>query len=164
MSINQIEWLPGLILFSDHNGDWDCYLAAIYEAFRAQFIVSSPEFRGIRLGLKRHPMIQGKEATFWHMISEGSVEEERLPDFRRCERIRWPRPVIEHETHHAVKLWKNKRGTETRILIWLETEDYLVILSERKDYILPWTAYLVEQDHRKRKLQREFENYQKNPW
>ncbi|MNH30689.1 hypothetical protein D3C79_909980 [compost metagenome] len=44
-----------------------------------------------RLGLKRHPVIQGKEATFWHMISEGNDEAERLPDLRRCERIRWPR-------------------------------------------------------------------------
>lgn len=162
--MHQTEWLPGLILFSDHDGDWNRYLATIYEAFRTQFIVSSPEFRGIRLGLKRHPMIRGKEATFWHMISEGSVEEERLPDFRRCERIRWPRPVIEHEAHPAVKLWKNKRGAETRIVIWLEAENYLVILSERKGYILPWTAYLVEQGHQKRKLQREFENYQNNPW
>jgi len=98
------------------------------------------------------------------MITEGCVEEERLPNLRRCERIRWPRPVIEHEAHHAVKLWKNKRGTETRILIWLEAEDYLVILSERKGYILPWTAYLVEQRHRKQKLRQEFEGYQKNPW
>jgi hypothetical protein len=72
--------------------------------------------------------------------------------------------VIEHEAHSAVKLWKNKRGTETRILMWLEAEEYLVVLSERKGYILPWTAYLVEQDHRKQKLQREFESYHKNPW
>jgi len=49
---------------------------------------------GKRLGLKRHPMTQNKEATFWHMIQEGSVESERIPDIRRCERIRWPRPSV----------------------------------------------------------------------
>ncbi len=98
------------------------------------------------------------------MITRGCVEKERSPDFRRCERIRWPRPVIEHEAYPAVKLWKNRRGTETRIVIWLEAENYLVILSERKGYILPWTAYLVVKDHQKRKLRREFECYQKNPW
>ena len=69
--------------------------------------------------------------------------------------------MIEHEAHPAVKLWKNKRGAETRIVIWLEADNYLVILSERKGYILPWTAYLVEQGHQKRKLQRELK-IQKN--
>lgn len=34
-------------------------------------------------------------------------------------------------------------------------ENYLVILADRGDYILPWTAYLVEQPHRQRKLQSE---------
>jgi hypothetical protein len=38
-------------------------------------------------------------------------------------------------------------------------ENYLVILADRGEYILPWTAYLVEQPHRKRKLQREYEEY-----
>ncbi len=163
MSNNQIDWLPALMLFSDYDGNWEQYLTAMYDAFCTQFVTSTPVFRGTRLGLKRHPMIQGKEATFWHMITEGNVEKERLPDFRRCERIRWPRPVIEHETDHTVKVWKNRRKGETRICIWLEAEEYLVILSERKGYILPWTAYLVVKGHQKRKLQQEFESYQKNP-
>ena len=34
-----------------------------------------------------------------------------------------------------------------------------LILADRGDYILPWTAYLVEQSHRQRKLQREYEEY-----
>lgn len=38
-------------------------------------------------------MADGKEATFWHMIQEGRIEEDRTPDIRRCERIRWPKPI-----------------------------------------------------------------------
>lgn len=34
-----------------------------------------------------------------------------------------------------------------------------MILSERGNYILPWTAYLVERAHQQRKLQREYEEY-----
>lgn len=56
--------------------------------FYLDFLDSKPVFQGRRLGLKRHPLSQGKEATFWHMISEGTTEEKRTPDFRRCERIR----------------------------------------------------------------------------
>jgi hypothetical protein len=43
--------------------------------------------------------------------------------------------------------------------LWLELENYLVILADRGEDILPWTAYLVGQLHRQRKLQREYENY-----
>ena len=64
------DCLPLLVLFNDH-GDWDAYLAAIYTWFKRDFVDSKPVFQGRRLGLKRHPLTNGKEATFWHMISEG---------------------------------------------------------------------------------------------
>lgn len=153
------DWLPPLVLFSDYGGNWDAYLDAIYEWFKRDFIDSKPVFQGRRLGLKRHPMTHGKEATFWHLIQEGDVEDDRTPDFRRCERIRWPRPIIEHNTDSAIKIWRNQRRNEDRVCLWFEQANYLVILADRGDYILPWTAYLVEQAHRQRKLQREYEEY-----
>lgn len=156
------EWLPPLVMFSDYGGDWVSYLDAIYNYFKQDFVDSKPVFQGRRLGLKRHPMAQGKEATFWHMIQEGDVEEDRTPDFRRCERIRWPRPIIEHDADKTIKVWVNQRRGEQRICLWFEQENYLVILADRGNYILPWTAYLVEQPHRQRKLQREYEDYCRN--
>jgi len=53
-------------------------------------------------------------------------------------------------------------GGEQRICLWFEYENYLVILADRGKYILPWTAYLVQQPHRQRKLQREYEEYCRN--
>jgi hypothetical protein len=155
------DWLPPLVLFSAYDGDWNRYLEAIYAWFKQDFIDSKPLFQGRRLGLKRHPMTYGKEATFWHMIQEGEVEEERTPDFRRCERIRWPKPIIEQDSDPAIKIWRNYRGREVRVCLWLVPENYLVILADRGDYILPWTAYLVEQPHRRQKLQKEYEEYWK---
>jgi hypothetical protein len=155
-------WLPPLVLFSDHGGDWNRYLDTLYAWFKQDFIDSTPVFQGRRLGLKRRPIAQGKEATFWHMIQEGEGEEERTPDFRRCERIRWPKPIIERDTDPAIRVWRNLRGREERVCLWLVQENYLVILADRGDYILPWTAYLVEQPHRQRKLQREYEEYWRN--
>jgi hypothetical protein len=154
------EWLPALVLFGDYDGQWEAYLDTVYAFFKADFVDRKPSFQGRRLGLKRHPVARGKEATFWHMIQEGSIEEERTPDFRRCERIRWPRPIIENDA--AVKVWRNKRGREERVCLWYEQESYLVILADRGEYILPWTAYPVEQPHRQRKLQREYEEYCQN--
>jgi hypothetical protein len=155
------DWLPTLVLFETYGGNWDHYLTALYDFFKKDFIDNKPFFRGVRLALKRHPVIQGKEATFWHLISEGKGEEERLPDLRRCERIRWPKPIIEHSDEATIKVWGNERKGEKRVCLWLEQEEYLVVLAERRGYILLWTAYLVKEKHRKVKLQKEYETYKK---
>jgi hypothetical protein len=154
-------WLPALVTLADHGGDPDAYLAALYGFFTADFITTRPRFRGETLALKRHPMSRGKEATFWHVISEGATEDERLLDMRRCERIRWPRPVIEHEAEPVVRVWKNQRGCDERICLWLEAAEYLIVLARREKYLLLWTAYPVIEPHRKRKLQREYDEASK---
>ena len=164
MSDNSVAWLPPLVLMSDNGGDWEAYLERVYQFFVADFVDSKPYYLGRRLGLKRHPVVDGKEATFWHMVSEGKVEADRTPDFRRMERIRWPKPVIENteerENAPIVKVWRNVRSkNETRILLWVESEQYLVVLADRGEYILPWTAYQVTRPHQQRKLQKEYEKY-----
>ena len=155
------DWLPPLVFFDNYDGNWDRYLDALYDYFRKDFLESKPSYRGVKLALKRHPVIQGKEATFWHLISKGSSEADRIPDMRRCERIRWPRPIIENGSEPVVKIWENERKGEKRICLWLEKQDYLVILAKRKNYILPWTAYMVIQPHQKRRLQQEYEAFKK---
>ena len=149
-------------MFESYEGNWDLYLDALYAFFKNDFIDSQPVFQGLRLRLKRHPLSQGKEATFWHLISEGKDEEERLIDFRRCERIRWPRSTIEHSNDVSIKVWENERRGEKRICIWLESEEYMVVLARREGYILPWTAFLVTRPHEKRKRQKEYEEFQKS--
>lgn len=156
------DWLPPLELFSDYDGDWNAFLEAIYARFRQDFVDNKPVFQGRRLGLKRHPVTNGKEATFWHMISEGKDEENRIPDLKRCERIRWPKPIIEHENDPKVRYWVSVKCNEDRIHIWLEEEDYVVVLADRKEYLLPWTAFIVSRQHTKQKLRKEHDTYWKN--
>ena len=154
-------WLPPLITMNDFGGDWERFVAAVYAQFKADFIDRMPAFRGTPLRLKRYPMMAGKEATFWHMTSEGKIEDERPPDFRRCERIAWVAAIIEHSDDPAVKVWENERKGERRVLLWLDAHDFLVVLAVRSGYLLPWTAYPVPHDHTRRKLTKEYEAYKK---
>jgi len=159
---NKPDWIPTLVYLADYGGNWDSYLIAIYKFFRRDFIDSQPKFRGERLKLKRYPVIDGKEATFWHIISEGSYEPGRLPNLRKCERICWPHPIIEsQEKEPLLKIWENTRDGETRICIWLsfDTEDYLVVIAKRKGYLLFWTAYPLIYENTKNKLQKEYDAY-----
>lgn len=157
--MSQPPWLPALETLSTYGGDFNRYLEAIYAIFCTDFVDSKPVYAGKRLGLKRHPVIQGKEATFWHMISEGSDEAERLPDLRRCEHIRWPRPIIENASDSVIKIWRETRGSSQRIHLWFSAAEYLVVLDERKDFILPWTAYPVERKSQQEKLEKRWERY-----
>jgi len=149
--------LPPLVCLADFGGDWSRYEEALYEIFCRDFKRDLIYFQGQPLRLKRYPISGGKEATFWHLTSEGSVESQRTPDLRRCERIPWLRSIIEQADDPALKVWHNERRGERRACLWLEEESYIVVLAVRNGYVLPWTAYLVLHEHQKMKLRKEFE-------
>lgn len=151
-------WLPALVDFADHAGDWDAYLEALYVAFQDDWVRRPPtDFDGKRVALKKHPELEGKSATFWHFISSGPVEDERLPDLRRCERIRWPRAMMDAIESGNICAWKNDRRGEVRYIVALTDFSYVLVIADRGEYVLPWTAYTVEQEHRRQKLEDEYQ-------
>ncbi len=161
------EWLPTLVNFKDYGGKWEPYCEVLYEYFKHDFIESRPKFGGRMIQLKRHPLFQGKEATFWHITHEGIIENQRTPDLRRCERIRWPRPIIErpiieHNCNGVIRCWPEKKGKDESIVLWIHELDYVVILRVRKGYILLWSAYYISYDNKKRQLLKKYEEYIKN--
>lgn len=165
MSIHGDRWLPSLVLFESFSGNWDCYSEEIYRHFFSDFVSTKPSWPNKRVGLKRHPQFDGREATFWHMISEGNIEVDRTPDIRRCERIKWPKPTMESfddvkpTEGSRIRWWRNKRGTNTRVVLSLDDFSYVMIVDERENFVLPWTHYVVKYDHQRAKLRREFEDY-----
>lgn len=157
---NPPDWLPPLVYLQDYGGQWEQYIEAVYGYFKSDFIDSRPQFGDKPVELKRYPLLEGKEATFWHITSEGKEETQRVPDLRRCEMIRWPRPIIEHYDDKAIKCWPNRRSGDKRITLWLYDQDYVVVLAQRKNYFLLWTAYYVRYPRTRRTLLAEYEEYQ----
>lgn len=151
--------LPELILLETFGGNPTKYFEAVYEVFKRDFVKSKPIYRGRRLGLKKHPQVDGKEATFYHLTHSGDIHSDRIPDMRRMERIPFPKPIIDNSNLSPLKVWMNKRRSENRICLLHEDESYLVVLADRGDYILPWTAYYIEYENRKIKLLREYEQF-----
>jgi hypothetical protein len=94
------------------------------------------------------------------LITEGSDEQQRSQDLRRCERIQWPRAMLEALDGRVCR-WKNRRGTGLRIVTALPDFSYVVVLDERSDFVLLWTAYDVEHQHQRQKMRREYEAYRK---
>jgi hypothetical protein len=154
-----MQWLPALIILNDYGGDWERYLDAIYAQFQSDFCDNTRHFSGRIVRLKRHPITDEKEATFWHFVSQGKVENERDIDLRRAERIAWPLAFMENINDPTMKVWSETRNNSINIHIWNVELSYLVVVADRGDYMLPWTAYPVEYENQKRKLNRRWEQY-----
>jgi hypothetical protein len=150
---------PDLVLLEDYNGDFKSYFNAVYKIFEQHFIKSNPVFCGIKVTAQKFPLVDGIHKTFYHITHEGEIENDRQPDIRRMERIRFPKFCIESCPNHELLVWKNQRGRDTRILIFHEVEGYLLVLTERKEYNMFCTAYYVEQKHRRKKYLKEYESY-----
>lgn len=153
---------PDLIYLQDYNGSFEDYFRAVYSSFENDFIKSNPTFEGVNVYAQKHPEVDGIHRTFYHITHEGEDEGNRTPDFRRMERIRFPKFIIDGCPHCEFLVWKNVRGRDSRILIFNEAEGYLIVLTERRSFNLFWTAYYVEQNHRKRKLLQEYQQYHSN--
>lgn len=150
---------PELLLF---DGDWGSYVDHVYEVFLETFVQSSVQFLGCRVTAPRRPESQGKHSSFWHVISEAPHpgnrnEEDRIPDFRRCERIRWIAWAIQQAGvgGSEVSWWENTRGRDTHVVIWAEEQDFAVILGKRRDYYVLKTAYCNLKPGRRRAFERE---------
>ena len=159
---NPPDWLPEALSYNDFGGDYEKFFAAVYGIFDRDFKHSRPYFKGQPLTYNSE-IDGGKEVVFWHITSSDyAVTGNRELNIRRCERIGWIKPIVEHLDDKAVKVWKNKRGAQTHILLWLEELDYLIVLRETRRRAALVTAIYVDENHRRRKLREEWERWSEN--
>lgn len=159
MSTEATLIFPELLYFTDYNGNFEEYFKAVYAVFVNEFIKSQPNYNNLKVSAPKYPLQDGIHRTFYHITHEGEDEQDRKPDIRRMERIRFPRFMIINCPHSELLVWKNTRRKDTRILIFNEKESYLTVLTERDEYYMLWTAYYVDQAHSVRKLLKEYEAY-----
>ena len=102
--------LPPLVLFC---GNWNRYIETIYKIYTDTILNSNITFKNIPVRPRYSPLEQGKEHGFWHVTSEGYIEEERQPDLRRCERIKWLEWVIRNFSgYDEISCWEEKRNNK----------------------------------------------------
>lgn len=80
---------PDLLRFADFGGDWAAYEAELNRVFMDEIARAGLVFRGEAVNCRRHAEVAGRWASYWHLVQEGRVEDDRTPDLRRCERLRW---------------------------------------------------------------------------
>lgn len=152
---------PDLIFLNDYAGDFKSYFTAVYTIFENDFIKSQPKYEGLKVSAQKHPEVDGIHRTFYHITHQGEDEQNREPDIRRMERIRFPKFVITNYSHLELLVWEKNLGRDDRIHILNEEERYLVVLTKRKEYLLFWTAFYIEDNHTLKKKIKEYETYKK---
>ncbi|MDY0151265.1 MAG: hypothetical protein RBS43_03210 [Candidatus Cloacimonas sp.] len=154
-----------IVPFSNYKGDWVAYNEAIYSFFYEDFIDEYPKYRMQDVGIKVWTIEDGKAGTFWHITSEepkhtprGYQRHGRIPDFKRSERVRWIREIIENPTDPNVKRWIEKIKGQDRHHLWYKDE-FLVVLGVHPNY--PYyrlvTSFYTQESERYR-YQLRFEN------
>ena len=152
--------LPPLVEFG---GDWQEYEDTLYPIYMDTIVHGTLVFEGKNVRYERYPTYKDKDYSFWHITSTGSNEEERVPEFDRCERIRWVSWLIEnYRSDPRISWWENKRGAKTHIIVWFDDEDidesFAVILKKLSGFVLLKSAYCIR-GHRRATFVKEREEF-----
>ena len=128
--------LPDPIKFSGNWAEWSTFIESCYEIFRRDFMTPPQlHFQG-RPVHKNESLDDGKEVIFWHLTTREHKQGGRDPDPDRAERINWIRFMIEN--YQSFKVWRYLESAERkayRWYIWAESDDFLVILEEKKKFV-----------------------------
>lgn len=156
----KIDWLPEKILRCNFSSDSD-FLKEVEDAYKNDFVRGVVCFRTTPVKRKTYPIRHnGEDASFWHITTCGNSEDSRVRSYDRCERIKWPKAIIENEKDFLINVWEEGKKL---LLHFRFTEfqphekDYLVVLEKRNKYYVLWTAYPIEWEHTRQKYLKRFQ-------
>jgi len=154
---NICKWLPKTISINDFNGDWNLYNNELYKIFVNDFIDTPLHFKNKKVQTRINPKQNNYEHAFVHLTCEtmkdGITLNDRIPDFKRCERIAWNRKIIENypciyncDKCHKLLYYEEYYKNTIRISLVFYDVRFKVILEERKNYYLLITGYYIKYD------------------
>lgn len=165
------ECLPDIIECEDFL-KINTYMDSLYiNVFRHDFILNTPQFNGVKVIIRKEPMDGNKEHGFIHMTHEDFSHKskdpnDRTPDFRRCERLPWVRPIIENyecamkNACGKILYWEELFRGYVRVHLLYEDERFLVVLERRNDVYMIITSFYLNKDWELEKRKQKYLRYQ----
>lgn len=148
-------WLPEIIRYDSKFNSWSEYESFLYSVFTTDFIQSRPTYKMHTVEPRWYPVTNNREEGFYHITGKKLTHSgDRVPDLRRCERIRWVRSFIENVVCNplicsecdGVKIWNEPFKNTIRPHLLFEEECYVVVLEKRNKYYLLISAFYVERE------------------
>jgi hypothetical protein len=141
-------WLPDTIELNPWN---EQTFENLYVTFCAEFRESQLSLSGSRVWYFPEKE-DGRERIFWHLTHRDDERGERLPDPRRCERLKWVRAMLENCHDPEVLFWDFKESDGTvHTYLWLHEHKFAVILKKYPDGSRRLvTSYFVDKEGKER--------------
>jgi len=169
------DWLPEMATVNPWS---EATYEMLYEIFCRDIRDYNLRYIGNNVWIFRE-MEDGKEKIFWHLTARKTIqkkiprrkrkfypkgqiytETERLPDLRRCERLPWVRPLIEHPSEPEVLAWDYEEGDRTiKTYIWIKDHDFVVIMKKYPDGKRRLiTSFYVDKPYKRKDFERKYAN------
>ena len=149
-------WLPPMFPMSPWS---EAVMEALYAIFRRDFVDSPASYQGH--GVWFFPEKErGKENIFWHLVEREDKETgERLPDFRRSERLPWARPMLDNVGQPEILDWDYEEGKgDIHTYVWLRDFDYLIVMKKYRDGRRRLvTAFYIDYNNTRQKLLKKYQ-------
>lgn len=149
-------WLPPMFVMSPWS---DEVMERLYAVFRSDFVANPVTYQGCRVWFFPE-MERGKELIFWHLVEREDPPRSgnRLPDFRRAERLPWARPLLQNHTDQAVLAWDfEEAASDVRTYVWLKDLDYVVVMKRYPDDARRLiTAYWIDYESKRKTLRSKY--------
>ncbi|MCB5195705.1 hypothetical protein [Deefgea salmonis] len=148
----------------------------LYQLFHRDFVACRTMLnRTIYIDPQSQRQDEGKENTFWHLITRDHERQvrvdgryqtvkERLTDYRRAERIEWVKQIIANHTDPAVRIFYHQETNQKRnirLYLWAYENDFVVILQKlgRSSSFLV-TSFYVDHHSKRADYEQRFARYQ----
>ncbi len=161
MDVTNCDILVSRLPWTLFHGDWSAYKEALYSVFKRDFIDNRPIFRGLPVDIIHQQTLEGKERSFWHIISQGKDDSERTLDPDRCANLPRVKSLIEDDGNcDEYRLWVkwHDKSKKDRYYVWCKSIAYLVVLEYRNNHFKLITAYNV-MPNKVREYEKEYAKY-----
>ena len=134
-------------------------IEALYAIFQRDFVKQPARYAGHEVWFFPEKD-RGKELIFWHLVEREDPPRSgnRLPDFRRSERLPWARPMLDNCSHPEIKAWDYEEGDgDVHTYVWLENSDYVIVMKRYRDGRRRLiTAYYVDYESKRKALLKKY--------
>ena len=153
--------LPKTFKWIDFEGTQKEYLDKLYEIFKHDFYINHVTFNGQRVLPQKYPVTDERPYTFNHITKFRHHNSNSL-DYNRSKKIPLIATILNGCNDKTVKCWEfqathNKRRV-TRIKVWYERSNILIILQPKDDKYILITAYTISQPYKINKVKREYKS------
>lgn len=163
-------WLPDEIDYNSFGGKFQPFLDEVYRIFKRDFLDSQATIKGRPLSVNR-TLDEGREATFWHLVSRDYKVNgggDRDPDIARARKLPWARAILDaiekENTHEDIHIWlvpesREEGRRENRIKIALANFSYLIVIGMRANGGIVMVTAFPTEGHYPKTVRKDFERF-----